>query len=91
VKIAEDIRLLSYLKSQTAELLKAVGEHRRPVVITDDGEPKGVLLDVASYQELRDAVLLMKLAAQGEAEAQAGRTVPQSEVFASLKNRLSGK
>ena len=91
MKIAEDIKPISYMKSQAAELLQAVGENRRPVVITEDGEPKGVLLDVASYQELRDAVLLMKLAAQGEEDVQAGRTVPQSEVFSSLRSRLAEK
>lgn len=89
MKLAEDIKPVTYMKSRAAELLKTVGETRRPVVITQNGEPKGVLLDVTSYQELRDAVLLLKLAAQGEADVQAGRTVPQSEVFQSLRDRLT--
>ncbi len=91
MKIAEDIKPVTYMKSRAAELLKTVGETRRPVVITQNGEPKGVLLDVASYQELRDAVLLLKLAAQGEADVGAGRTVPQAEVFLGLRDRLSQK
>ncbi len=91
MKIAEDIKPVTYMKSKAAELLKTVGETRRPVVITQNGEPKGVLLDVASYQELRDAVLLLKLAAQGESDLQAGRTVPQGEVFQSLRDRLAEK
>ena len=61
------------------------------MVITQNGEPKGVLLDVASYQELRDAVLLLKLAAQGKADVRAGRVVPQREVFESLRDRLAEK
>ncbi len=89
MKLAEDIKPVTYMKSRAAELLKTVGETRRPVVITQNGEPKGVLLDITSYQELRDAVLLLKLAAQGEADVQAGRTVPQGEVFQGLRDRLA--
>jgi prevent-host-death family protein len=85
----EDIKPVTYMKSRAAELLRTVHETRRPVVITQNGEPKGVLVDVASYQELRDAVLLMKLIAQGEADVRAGRTLPQAEVFQRLRGRLS--
>jgi prevent-host-death family protein len=91
MRLNEDIKPISYMKSRAAELLRTVGETRRPVVITQNGEPKGVLVDVASYQELRDAVLLMKLIAQGEADVRAGRTVPQGEVFRKLRGRLSEK
>lgn len=89
MKLTEDIKPVTYMKSRAAELLKSVGETRRPVVITQNGEPKGVLLDVDSYQQLRDGTLLMKLAAQGEADLRAGRTVPQSEVFRCLRERLA--
>ncbi len=89
MKLTEDIKPVTYMKSRAAELLRTVGETRRPVVITQNGEPKGVLLDVESYQGLRDAVLLLKLAAQGEADVEAGRTVPQSEVFQGLRDRLA--
>jgi prevent-host-death family protein len=91
MRIAEDIKPVSYMKTRAAELLRTVDETRRPVVITQKGEPKGVLLDVASYQELRDALLLMKLAAQGETDAQAGKTIPQDQVFRDLRRRLAKK
>lgn len=89
MKISQDIKPVTYLKSRASELLKTVGETRRPVVITQNGEPRGVLLDVDSYQELRDAMLMMKLAAQGESDLREGRTAPQREVFESLRQRLS--
>ncbi len=89
MKLTEDIKPVTYMKTRAAELLRTLGETRRPVVITQNGEPKGVLLDVDSYQELRDGVLLLKLAAQGEADVRAGRTVGQSQVFEDLGARLT--
>ncbi len=89
MRIAEDIKPVTYMKTRAAELLKTVNETRRPVVITQKGEPTGVVLDVASYQALKDATLLLQLIAQGEADVKAGRTVAQKEVFAELRNRLA--
>jgi PHD/YefM family antitoxin component YafN of YafNO toxin-antitoxin module len=68
-----------------------VGESRRSVVITQSGEPKGVLMDFATYQELREATLLLRLVAQGEADVRGGRTVPQDKVFKALRRRLAKK
>ncbi len=91
MRIAEDIKPVTYMKTRAAELLRTVDETRRPVVITQNGEPKGVLLDVTSYQELRDATLMLKLIAQGEEDIRQGRTQPQAEVFAQLRASLAEK
>ena len=77
------------LKSGAAKLLRSVNETRHPVVITQRGEPKAVLIDFQSYEELREATLLLKLIAQGEADVRARRTISQDEVFKTVRARLS--
>ncbi len=89
MRLNEDIKPITYMKTRAAELLRTVDENRRPVVITQNGEPKGVLLDVTSYQELRDATLLLKLLAQGEEDVRQGRAVPQDDVFREIRSRLT--
>ncbi|MCP3957785.1 MAG: type II toxin-antitoxin system Phd/YefM family antitoxin [bacterium] len=79
------------MKTQAAELLRTVSETRRPVVITEDGEPMGVLLDVASYQSLKDTSLMLKLIGLSEDEERAGKTMPQDEVFAEARQRLASR
>lgn len=91
MRIAQDIRPISQMRTRAAQLLREVGETRRPLVLTDKGEAKGVLMDVASYQQLRDATLLLKLIAQGEQDVRSGRTVPQAKVFARARARLAAK
>jgi prevent-host-death family protein len=89
MRIEHDVRPVTYMKTKAAELLRSVEESRRPVIITQSGEPKGVLMDFASYQELRQATLLLRLLAQGEAEVRQGRTVPEERVFKPLRARLA--
>jgi len=89
MRIEHDVKPVTYMKTKAAELLRSVDESRRPVVITQSGEPKGVLMDIASYQELRQATLLLRLVAQGEADVREDRTVAQERVFRTLRRRLA--
>jgi prevent-host-death family protein len=91
MRIEHDIRPVTYMKTKAAELLRSVDESRRPVVITQSGAPKGVLMDFVSYQELRQATLLLRLLAQGEADVRQGRAAPQEEVFKAVRARLAKK
>ncbi len=91
MRIEHDVRSVTYMKTKAAELLHLVERSRRPVVITQSGEPKGVLMDFTSYQELRQATLLLRLVAQGEADVRKGQAAPQEQVFRSLRARLAKK
>lgn len=88
MSIAKDIRTISELKTQTARLLHQVNEDRRPLIITQDGKPRAVVMDVDSYEELRNALGLLKLVAQGEEDFRKGRFAKHDVVFDRLERRL---
>jgi prevent-host-death family protein len=91
MRIQHDFKPVTYMKTNAADLLRSVDESRRPVVITQSGEPRGVLMDFTSYQELREATLLLRLLAQGEADVRESRTEVQGAVFRRIRGRLSRK
>jgi prevent-host-death family protein len=88
MRLRRDIQPVTALKTGAAKLLRSVNETRRPVVITQRGEPKGVLLDFDTYEELREATLLLKLIAQGERDVRVRKTWLQDEVFAVARARI---
>ncbi len=88
MKMREDIRPVTYLKSRAADLLKQLNETRRPVIITQNGEPRAVLQDPESYERMKSAIGLMKLLAQGEEDLRLGKTYEQDQVFKRLTARL---
>ncbi|MDR2516385.1 MAG: type II toxin-antitoxin system Phd/YefM family antitoxin, partial [Spirochaetaceae bacterium] len=61
INFVEDIKPISWVKSHTAEVMKQVGEKNNPVIITQNGEAKAVLLDVKQYQKIIDSINLMKI------------------------------
>jgi len=86
--LSKDIRPISYIKAHTAEMVKQVEEKRNPIVITQNGEAKAVLLDVESYQNLIDAVTLMKVISIGEKDFKNGDTVAQAELDERMERLL---
>jgi len=88
MKISTDIKPVSYLKSKAADMLKQVNDTHRPIIITQNGEPKAVLQDPESYENMRNTIGLLKLISLGEEEIRDGKSKKQSEVFSDLEKRL---
>ncbi len=88
MNISRDIKPVSYLKAKAADLLKQVNETRRPVIITQNGEPRAVLQDPESYEKMRNAIGLLKILAISEEEIKAGDVVPSDAVFKKIQDKL---
>jgi len=89
MNISSDIKPISFLKSHAADILKQINDTRRPVVITQNGEPRAVLQDPESYDNMRKAIGLLKLISQGEEDLRQGKTKPQEQVFKEMENMLA--
>ncbi len=86
--ISKDIKPITYLKSKAPDLLKQINETHRPVVITQNGEPKAVLQDPESYENMRNAIGILKLISQGEQDVKEGRWKRQEQVFLNVEKIL---
>jgi len=88
MNILNDIKPVTYLKSKAAVLLNHINETHRPVIITQNGEPRAVIQDPESYQNMRNAIGLLKLISQGETDIRNGRVRPQADVFNDIEKSL---
>jgi prevent-host-death family protein len=91
MRMKEDLRPVTYLKNNAADLLEQINVTRRAVVITQNGEARAVLQDPESYEQTRRAIGLLKLVAQGESDVKVGRVVPADNVFAGLRKTLAAR
>ena len=85
MRYSTQVKPISYLKAHAAEILATLGEQREPLVITQNGEAKAVLQDVASYEATQETLALLKVLALGQQEVAAGKVKPLSAVVARLK------
>jgi prevent-host-death family protein len=89
MNISQDIRPVTYLKSRAADLLKQINETHRPVIITQNGEPRAVLQDPKSFEDMRNAIGMLKLISQGEEDIRHGKSKLQQEVFGNIEKLLN--
>ena len=88
MNIKEDIKPISYIKSHAAEILKRINDNRRPIIITQNGEAKGVFVDTDSYQKMKDTINLMKLIILSEDEIEKKRLREQDDVFENFEHKF---
>lgn len=88
MNLHEDIKSITELKIRPAALIESMNRRHRPLVITQNGRASAVVQDVASYEATRNALLLLKMTAQGEADIRRGRSLNQSDVVARMDKRL---
>ena len=79
MNLKTNIRPISYIKTHASEMLKQINDTQNPIVITQNGEAKGVLLDTQSYQDMVDAIGMLKLISQSEHAIESGAVVSHEE------------
>lgn len=84
MKFSTQVKPISYLKSHAAEIVKDITENREPMLITQNGEAKLVVMDVKSYEEQEETLALLKILALGNREIEQGKFRDVEEVFAEL-------
>lgn len=87
MRYSTQVKPISYLKANAAEVLIHLAEQREPLVITQNGEAKAVLQDVASYEETQEALALLKILAMGNQDVAEGKLKPAGAVVARLRSK----
>jgi prevent-host-death family protein len=84
MKFSTQVKPISYLKSHAAEIVRDLTENREPMLITQNGEAKLVVMDVKSYEEQEETLALLKILALGNREIELGKFRDVESVFKEL-------
>jgi prevent-host-death family protein len=91
MRYSAQIKPISYLKANAAEVLLDLAERREPMVITQNGEAKAVVQDIASYEQTQETLALLKLLALGNRDIEEGKTKPVRAVVDRLKAKAAAR
>ena len=89
--LKEDVKPISYIKTNAAEMIDYINSHKNPIIVTQHGEAKGVFLDIESYQNMINALSLMKLLQFSEKSIQERRIYDNDQVFKEIRKKLGQK
>ena len=88
MKLSESVKPISYLKRNTAQVLREITESGKTMVITQHGEAKAVVQDIATYEQTQESLALLKILAQSSKSLQEGRSKPVKSAFASVRKQI---
>jgi prevent-host-death family protein len=87
VNLKEDIKPISYIKTNAADMMKYVNDNKNSIVITQHGEAKAVLMDIESYQTMKNAFTLLNIIQLSEKDIRSGNIKESDKVFKELKEK----
>lgn len=85
MKLSEQIKPISYLKTNAAEIVRNLGAKGEPLIITQNGEAKVVIQDIDSYEKTQETLNLLKVLALGNKQIDSGDILPASEALGSIR------
>jgi len=89
VNLRENVKPISYVKTNAAQMMKYVSERKNPIIITQNGEAKAVLIDIETYQDTEDAFALMNIIKLAETDIENGKVRKADDVFNDLREKIT--
>ena len=80
LRISDGIVPIGEFKAQAARWLRHLSNRSRPVVITQNGRPAGVLISPTEFDRLQERQRFLESIAAGLADAEAGRLMDTKEL-----------
>jgi len=85
--LADQIKPISYLKTHASEIVRNLAKQQGPMIITQNGEAKAVVQDIASYEKTQETMALLKILSLGARQIEEGKVQPAADVIDRLRNR----
>ena len=81
MSLAEQIKPISYLKSNAADIVKGFATNPESIIITQNGEAKMVVMDIGAYEKQQETMALLKLLSLGKKDVQEGKFQSAEDFF----------
>ncbi len=88
MRIGTSVKPISYLKQHTAEVIKTVRENNEAVIITQNGEARVVIVDIADYEQSQETLALLKMLAQSKDAYERGEHTTAKKAFSDIRKAI---
>lgn len=85
MEYSQRIKAISEVKAQAAEIIRALHEDNAPpLIVTQNGEARAVLMSVREYEQIRESLALLKALSLSDRSFAKGRARSARRAFATL-------
>lgn len=90
MRYSTQIKPISYLKNNIADIVDAITESGEPMIVTQNGEPTFVVMDIKSYEDSQQREALLRILALGQQQIKKGEFMDSDEFFAKMDKDIAG-
>ena len=91
MQLHSDIKPISWLKNNAKQMVESVAETGNPMVITQNGEAKAVVMNVREHDQMQQSLAMLRMLADSTAAAEAGKLHDSDEVFDEIRGMIAEK
>jgi len=88
MKLSQQVKPISYLKAHASEIINEICESQRPVIITQNGEARTIIQDLAEYERTQESMALLKILAQSRKNKEQGKYQTTAKAFKSIRKKI---
>jgi prevent-host-death family protein len=87
MKLSNNIKPISYLKAHAADIIRNIGSHQEPLIITQNGEAKAIVQDIDSYEKERETMAMLKILALGNQQINKDAVIPAADAIKKIREK----
>lgn len=88
MRLSTQVRPISFVKANAAQIIDELADGGEPVVVTRNGEAKAIMMSLYEYEKTQETLALLRLVAMARDDVKAGRTVSVEEAFQRVRDRI---
>jgi prevent-host-death family protein len=81
MSLATHIKPISYLRDNAADIVKDFADNPEPLIITQNGEAKMVVVEIKQYESQQEQLALLRMIALGRKEYRKGNYTDAQTFF----------
>ncbi|MBU2513379.1 type II toxin-antitoxin system Phd/YefM family antitoxin [bacterium] len=87
MKLSNNIKPISFLKAHAADIIRNIGSHQDPLIITQNGEAKAIIQDIESFEKDRETMAMLKILALGNQQIEDGEVISAPEALDKIRTK----
>ncbi|NQU62733.1 MAG: type II toxin-antitoxin system Phd/YefM family antitoxin [SAR324 cluster bacterium] len=87
MKLSNNIKPISYLKAHAADIIRNIGSHQEPLIITQNGEAKAIVQDIYSYEKEQETMAMLKILALGNQQIDKGGVIQVADALNRIREK----
>lgn len=87
MKLSNNIKPISFLKANAADIIRNIGTNQDPLIITQNGEAKAIIQDIESFEKDRETMAMLKILALGNQQIENGEIISASDALDKIRTK----